>query len=297
MKELALLNNLSDDKHWLEESLKLAHIGNWQWDIASDTVTWSDELFRIYGLNQDTFKASFGGYLERIHPEDMLRVKATIEGAMINKEQVTFEERIVRPNGEIRFLKSWGYVVLNEHKVPIKMYGACIDITISKITESNLAKKDNEFKNILERVSDAFVALDTNWAYTYINAKAGEIFGRKPDTLVGKHIWTEFPIIIGQAFYKACYVALETQKYCCIQEYYQPNNLWFENHIYPSPDGLTIYFVDITSKKKAEEALVSYQTKLEKEVKERTRELEHQNTIILNKKNKLKMLLKNYIIV
>ena len=267
MKELELIHGLSDDKHWLEESLTLAHIGNWQWDIATDTVTWSDELFRIYGLNKNTFKASFGGYIERIHPDDTTRIKTTIEGAITKKEQVTFEERIVRPNGDIRFLKSWGYVVLNNQQIPIKMYGACIDITDSKTTELHLAKKDNEFKNILERVSDAFVALDTNWIYTYVNTKAGEIFDRKPEDLIGKHIWTEFSEAVNQPFYLACYRAMKTQKHEYIHEYYQAHDLWFENHIYPSPDGLTIYFTDITIKKKAEETLASYQIQLEKNVK------------------------------
>jgi PAS domain S-box-containing protein len=292
MKASEQKNKLNDDHHWLEESLKLAHIGNWQWNILIDKVTWSDELYRIYGLNQKTFKASFGGYLERIHHDDAMRVKETIEGALRKKEQVTFEERIVRPDGEIRFLKSWAYVVLDESNKPVKMYGACIDITDSKKAEMHLAKKEDEFKVILERVSDAFVALDKDWVYTYVNSKAGEIFGKKPEELVGKNIWKEFPEGIGQPFYKAYFKAMETQKYEYIQEYYPPYDLWFENHIYPSPDGLTIYFADITAKKKAEMALATYQVKLEHEVKERTSELEHQNGVIREQKNRIEDIIK-----
>jgi PAS domain S-box-containing protein len=285
-------DNLSDDQHWIEESLKLAHIGNWQWNILLDKVTWSEELFRIYGLNQETFNASFSGYIERIHHEDALRVKQTIENALKSKKQVTFEERIIRPDGEIRYLKSWAYVVLNDLDQPVKMYGACFDITDSKKAELHLAKKEDEFKIILERVSDAFVALDKNWVYTYVNRKAGEIFGKTPEELIGKNIWEEFPEGIGQPFYEAYYKAMETQKYEYIQEYYPPYKLWFENHIYPSPDGLTIYFTDITEKKKAEQALATYHIKLEQEVKERTSELEHQNGIIKEQKNRIEDIIK-----
>jgi len=111
------------------------------------------------------------------------------------------------------------------------------------------------FSTVLERVSDAFVALDKNWCYTYMNKKAGEIFDRDPEKIIGKHIWAEFPEGIGQPFYIAYHEAMETQQYRYLEEYYPPYNLWFENHIYPSSDGLTIYFKDISERKHAEEKI------------------------------------------
>src|SRR4051794_39188275 len=87
---------------------------------------------------------------------------------------------------------------------------------------------------ILERVSDAFVALDNKWCYTYMNKKAGEIFNRDPMEMIGKHIWTEFPEGIDQPFYKAYHEAMEKQQYIHVEEYYEPYELWFENNIYPS---------------------------------------------------------------
>jgi PAS domain-containing protein len=59
-------------------------------------------------------------------------------------------------------------------------------------------------------MGDAFVALDTEWRYTYMNQKAGQIFNRRPEDMIGKHIWTEFPEGIDQPFYKAYYKAVET---------------------------------------------------------------------------------------
>lgn len=105
---------------------------------------------------------------------------------------------------------------------------------------------------ILERISDAFVALDKDWCYTYMNKKAGEIFQRDPQEMIGKHIWTEFPEGVGQPFYKAYYEAMAEQEYIYLEEYFAPWEIWFENHIYPSPEGLSIYFRDITERKNAE---------------------------------------------
>lgn len=101
-----------------------------------------------------------------------------------------------------------------------------------------------------ERITDAFVALDNNWCYTYMNNRAGELFGRDPKEMIGRHIWTEFPEGINQQFYKAYYKAMETQEYIYLEEYYPPYDRWFENHIYPSTNGLSIFFADITERKK-----------------------------------------------
>ncbi|MBL7872509.1 MAG: PAS domain S-box protein [Cyclobacteriaceae bacterium] len=117
----------------------------------------------------------------------------------------------------------------------------------------DLKESEAKYRKVIERVSDAFVALDSNWCYTYVNKLAGEIFGRDPQTLIGKHIWTEFPTGVGQPFYKAYAKAMETQTYQYLEEYYPPWDKYFENHIYPSLEGLTIYFKDITAKKKTEQ--------------------------------------------
>jgi PAS domain S-box-containing protein len=112
--------------------------------------------------------------------------------------------------------------------------------------------KTGELNSVFERITDAFVALDSNWCYIYMNKKAGEIFNRDPTTIIGKHIWTEFPEGIGQPFHLAYEKAMEEQQYVYLEEYYHPYDKWFENHIYPSPEGLSVFFRDITERKKAE---------------------------------------------
>nr|NQU93429.1 PAS domain S-box protein [Bacteroidota bacterium] len=107
----------------------------------------------------------------------------------------------------------------------------------------------------LESMSDGFVSLDKKWNYTYVNKRAGEMFGRKPEDLVGKHIWTEFPEGIDQPFYKTYYKVIETQKQISFEDYYQPWDRWFENNVIPTKEGLAIFFQDITERKQMEEKL------------------------------------------
>ena len=112
----------------------------------------------------------------------------------------------------------------------------------------------HELHNILQRVSDAVVALDKDWRYTYVNQRAAELFGRKPEELIGKHIWTEFPEGVGQPFQIAYHRAMTEQVPIEMENYYEPWNRWFENRIYPSPDGLSIFFHEITGRKQAEQS-------------------------------------------
>jgi PAS domain S-box-containing protein len=115
---------------------------------------------------------------------------------------------------------------------------------------------NQQLGNLLERVSDAFVALDRDWRYTYVNRHGAELFGRRPEDLIGKHIWTEFPEGRGQPFHLAYEKALAEQVFIKMENYYEPWDRWFENRIYPSPDGLSIFFHEITDRKQAEHAAI-----------------------------------------
>ena len=117
----------------------------------------------------------------------------------------------------------------------------------------NRPQDESERSRVFERITDAYVALDTQWRYTYVNATAGAMFGRDPASLIGKHIWTEFPEGLDQPFHRAYEQAMAEQQPVTLVAHYAPYGRWFENRIYPSRDGLTIYFSDITPQKRAEQ--------------------------------------------
>tara|TARA_R110000868_G_scaffold4211_2_gene26417 strand:+ start:20254 stop:22887 length:2634 start_codon:yes stop_codon:yes gene_type:complete len=126
-----------------------------------------------------------------------------------------------------------------------------------KVEKENVEKKlTAQFEKIITSISDGIVSLDDNWNYTFVNKQAGELFGKTPDSLIGKHIWTEFPDAKRFLFYKVCQKAQETKEAQYSQEYYPPFGKWFDNRIYPTEKGLTIYFTDITKEKKIELALI-----------------------------------------
>lgn len=119
-----------------------------------------------------------------------------------------------------------------------------------------------EFHQVFERITDAYVALDRDWRCIYLNARACELFGQPAGQLIGRHMWSEFPGGHGQPFRSACEQAMAQQQATQIEAWYPPYDRWFENRIYPSPNGLTIYFLDITGRKRTEQHLLQHQRML-----------------------------------
>ncbi|MBE7433009.1 MAG: PAS domain S-box protein [Anaerolineales bacterium] len=109
--------------------------------------------------------------------------------------------------------------------------------------------------DLLERVSDGFIACDAEMNYVYVNRRGAELLGRKPEDMIGRNFFTEFPEAKGSPFANAYAEALKTQKPIVFEDYYAPWGRWFENRIYPSKEGLSIFFTEVTERKRAEHVL------------------------------------------
>ncbi|OKH37321.1 hypothetical protein NIES2119_13800 [[Phormidium ambiguum] IAM M-71] len=118
-----------------------------------------------------------------------------------------------------------------------------------------IATQETESKviTILESITDAFVAFDRNWRYTYVNQAAAKILDKKPEELIGKHVWHEvFPELVGGIAYQEMYRAVAEQIPVSWEEFGEPIQCWVEVNVYPSADGIAVYFRDVTERKQAE---------------------------------------------
>ncbi len=130
---------LKESERQLAEAQRLAHVGSWNWDLQSNTVTWSEELYRISGLEPESFPPTYeASLLEVVHPEDRAAVNGVFEHALRTREPISFYFRILRPDEEERIIHSRGNIISDEHGKPIRMYGTAQDVTERRRAEEEL---------------------------------------------------------------------------------------------------------------------------------------------------------------
>ncbi|MDQ3812526.1 MAG: PAS domain S-box protein [Armatimonadota bacterium] len=120
----------------LAEAERPAHLGSWEWNVQTNTVLWSDELYRIFGLQPQEFTATFEGFLERVHPDDRMRVQERVEQAFRNSHAYDGYCRILRPDGVVRILHTRAALVRDASRKPVRLLGSAQDVTELKQAEA-----------------------------------------------------------------------------------------------------------------------------------------------------------------
>ena len=131
---------------------------------------------------------------------------------------------------------------------------------LGRAFERRAAREEREtaverLEDTLERISDGFFALDDDWRFTYVNEKAATLLDRPAEVLVGANVWDEFPDAIGETYERNYRRAMETQESVSFVDRYEPLDRWTEVTAYPSPNGLSVFFADVTERHRREETL------------------------------------------
>lgn len=140
----------------LTEVEALSGIGSWEWEIATDTLFWSEQLRRIYGVSGNR-KLGYDDFIGRVHPEDRDDVQGVVRGAFESGSSFEIRHRIVLDDGEIRHIHSRGYVVADESGTPVRMLGAAQDVSAAHAAE--IARADEGRRQAAGQARDEVLAL------------------------------------------------------------------------------------------------------------------------------------------
>jgi len=223
------------------------------------------------------------GWMESLHPDDLPECLDIYQKAFKAGSEYRIECRMRRYDGEYRWVLGTGVPRYRPDRTFAGYIGSYIDISDRKLAEQEraaalsreqaarlqaeetakaLQSANDQITNILESITDAFIAVDLNWKYTYVNQKAIELLGRPKAELIGKKIWDIFPGAVDLPFYKMASKALAEKVTIEYEEFVPLWNKWLKMRFYPSDSGLSGYIQDVTDRKETEAALKASEEKL-----------------------------------
>ncbi len=230
-----------------ELAIRAAGIGTFSRDLATGVLTWDDRLIDLFGYDEETFDRGIESFYARMHPEDVTLVTAALESAVESRGEFSMEYRLLLPDGALRWMAARGRVISDDTGNPVRVLGAAYDTTTVRQSEARVA-------GVLEAMATAFFSLDADWRFTYVNGEAEKLLGRPRTELVGGVIWELFPAAVGSDFEVNYRSAMSERRSLSFDAYYPaPLDAWFEVRASSTSDGLSVYFLDITARRAAQE--------------------------------------------
>ncbi len=239
---------LKESSERLVMALEAARAGIWEWDPQTGESQWSDQVWDLLGLDKTTAQHTQKAWQMAVHPEDRSAAEAAFLAAQADGSAITAEWRTALPRDRERWMLSVGRPVLDPDGGVQRYRGILLDVTDRKNVERRLAAT-------LDSIGDGVLSFDADWRYLYVNPCAERLLGMRREILLGKVCWDVFPVLVGTFFETECRrtAAGEPRDF---EYYYAPWGRWFHNRCHPREGGgVTIYFQDVTERKKAKDAL------------------------------------------
>ncbi|MBR9677133.1 PAS domain S-box protein [Candidatus Woesearchaeota archaeon] len=272
----------------LKRAQELTHIGSWQLDIVHDKLIWSDEIYRIFGLKPQEFKATYKEFLERIHPEDRGKVNKAYSDSLKNKTSYQIDHRIVLANGKERIVLERCETEYDKAGKPYISTGTVQDITEQKKAELKVKESEEKLAGLFENMTNGFayhkiIVDEKNSPVDYVFLEANKAFenqtGLKRKKIIGKTVTKVIPGIKNAnpdliSIYGNVALTGNDEK---LEVYFAPFKRWYSITVYsPRKNYFATVFDDITKRKIAEESL-----------KLKVKELEEFNKIVVDRELKM----------
>ncbi len=231
-----------------------AKLGGWRVDLVLDRAYWTDETAAIHeepAGRQPSLETAIGYYAPGSREVLAGRFEACAQ------QGVDFDEvlQLVTAKGNRIWVRAMGEPVRDPQGAIVAVQGAVQDISELVAARDQTEGLARRLRQTLDSISDAFMLLDDDWRYLYLNAKAEVLIQRSRDDLIGKIIWEEYPEAIGNAFHVQYERAIKEGHAVRFQAFSPTFGLWLEVDAHPTPEGLALYIRDVTEQRAREEQL------------------------------------------
>lgn len=252
----------------LKVAQEIAKLGYWELKLDTNKLYWSDEVYRIWGLKEQGEPLNFEKFRETIHPDDLEEFDEKQEKALTGEEELNIEHRIVLQDGTVKWVHEIGNTTLDKNNNIVSFQGTVQDITAQKKAKLEVENTLKEKEAILESIEDGFFTVNENWTVTYWNRAAERMLHTPKQDIVGQNLWDVFSEAVDLPSYTNYHRAMHQNINVDFEDYWDGLGKWFDISAYPSPDGISVFFKDITERKKASEKLEQLNTELKQRADE-----------------------------
>ncbi|MGW6130730.1 SpoIIE family protein phosphatase [Cellulomonas sp. NPDC055163] len=231
-----------------ELAIEAAGIGTYDWDLRTGRIRWDARMLEIFGHDESTFDQTFRGFQSRVHPHDRGMVESLLDEAITACSDFEMQYRVVLEDRTTRWVAARGRVLPGPDGTAGRVLGAAYDATERQDGEARVAR-------ILEAIPTAFFSVGADWRFTYVNAEAERLLGRAREEMLGGDLWELFPAAVGSEFERNYRGAAASGEAVVFDAHYPaPLDAWYEVRAWPGLDGLAVYFLDITERRRAQES-------------------------------------------
>ena len=269
-KEVSELKNIEEvlleTRKQLADVQRIAHAGLFVWNLRTNEIEWSPEVFRIFGLDPQKFKPDIESVMSRFIEDDMKLNEKLIEAAQEGNEPYSFEARILWPDGSLRHLISTSEGIFDDKQNLMQIIGTVRDITDQVEIEEKLRKSEAKFRDLVENINDVIYSADVNGEITYISPSIKSVMGYDPSEIIGnnfsKYIHPDdLPytmerlsmVISGELSPTEYRILSKSGEYRWVRSSSRP--IYTDDKLV----GLTGMFIDITERKRLESQLTQAQ--------------------------------------
>lgn len=204
----------------------------------------------LWGRSRDDLYSQPLSFLDGIHVDDRERVKALLDDLRSGIPVQGFECRIVRPNGSVLWVECRGFPIFDSTGRLFRLAGSARDITSHKRAEEELQLAYHRTESVLNSVADVHILLDREWHYLYANESAIRLMGRPRQEVLGKILWEFYPEAHTPEVERNYRRTMENRLPSIFNSYDEASDTWWENRLYPVPEGVAVFATDITERKK-----------------------------------------------
>ncbi|UOY00645.1 SpoIIE family protein phosphatase [Blastococcus sp. PRF04-17] len=243
----ALVHQYEDDRVRWGLAIDAGGIGTFDWDLISGRLSWDDRLIAIFGYDADTFTETLEAFNDRLHPDDVDRVGDLLQQCIDTCGEYDAEYRVVLPDGETRWVHARGRALSGPGGTAVRLVGAAYDTTDERAGAASVTR-------VLEAMPAGFYSLDREWRFTHVNAEAERLLGSSREELLGRVLWDAFPAAVNSIFEDSYRTAVRVGVPVSFDAFYpEPLNGWYELRAWPTPDGLSVYFLEVTDRRRVQE--------------------------------------------